>query len=486
MCLISVAPKGTDKYTELFLNGLRTAANTNTDGIGYSFKRAKSQKVFISKGYKDIDTVIAKLHKHNLKPDDELIVHQRIGNKGAKNVDMMHPFVLAWDKDVILTNNRYVDLPVMAHNGTFHSYSDNSEFSDTYNFIQKFMYKEELITLLKNDLDFFKDIFSPKLSTNRLVFLFPNTDQSLITLGDYKEDSGYLFSNESYKNKNLRNVGGHETNFSKWRGSEDWEDDLAEYNRARYGDGIYSSSEKKPSAASDFVKETIANRSAATTILGNYRQSSILYEDLVVHSGKRVDCASTGVVFRMFMDMWIPEKYNTSNQFSMIRFNPTEYNYNEFTYKCNVGDDDMGTAQGCYYQMVNFDTNVTATNYEGLHCLRKKYVNQHRNVASDYVYVPHYKLAEEFAVTPSMEYRDKYLGYYTLCKEQRNSKNLLKQINKLMTPANYKERKNLTFKGTMYLTPAAISIYQILLTKELYPEDYQKMLQELTMVLIVN
>lgn len=173
MCLIAVSPKGTQKYSEFFLNGIRKAAVTNTDGIGYSFKRSGSNRVWIAKGFKDVEKFITCLKHKRLKDNDELVVHLRIGNKGAKNTDMNHPFVLSNKPDEILTNDSYVNAITMCHNGTFYDYGDyNSIFSDTFFFVKDFMSVPEIQQLLKRSSTEFKAVFKGILRSNRLALYF--------------------------------------------------------------------------------------------------------------------------------------------------------------------------------------------------------------------------------------------------------------------------------------------------------------------------
>lgn len=477
MCLLSCAPKGTDKYSELFLKGLRNGSYTNTDGIGYSFKKDSTKKVFISKGYDKIEEVIEKLKSHKLKDEDELIVHQRIGNKGAKNIDMMHPFVLAWDEKVILSNNKYVDLPVIAHNGTFHSYSKhNSDKSDTFWFIQEFMHKKELLDLMVNDLVFFKEIFSIKLSTNRLALLFPYVDTNMVTLGEYIEEEGYLFSNNSYKDKYIRNVGGYE--YSKYAsyygGSEDYDwDDLREH-RSKEESFKGSSSEKK-----SFI-ETNAEKFVKNLNKKKYKYPTILCDEIIVNGGICVEDCRDNIKFRLFMDMWIPEKHNTESQFKSIKFNPTEFNYLDFIYKSITTDTDYGINVDTYYEIVNFDKK------DGLHSFRRFYGTGHSGTKTveKLIFISQAVIAEVFTVYPKIKYTKKYEGYYRLVAGLQPSKNVLKKINKMMIPNKYKEKENCTFKGINYNTPSAISLFQIMLFRNIFPKTYMQEIAKIDMVVI--
>lgn len=236
MCLIAIAGKDKDKYSKEFINGLITASITNSDGIGFAYKKDKTKEVYISKGYKTINKALAAMRKKKIGKKDELIVHLRIGNRGEVNTDMCHPFVIANNATDILQNKTIVNQPVMAHNGTFYNYGLNSKYSDTFHFILEFLSKSKIMDILEDNLEFFKDIFSIKLSTNRLVFLFPNSETNFIKIGDWVSENGYFYSNKSFEDRSIRNVGGYETNNlgclrgSNYRGSEEWREDLEDWN----------------------------------------------------------------------------------------------------------------------------------------------------------------------------------------------------------------------------------------------------------------
>jgi len=251
MCLISIVPKGKDKYSKEFIDGLTIASITNNDGIGFAYKSDKTKKVYISKGYKTIKKALAAMRNQRIAKRDELIVHLRIGNRGSINTDMCHPFAVSDNATDILQNHTITNLPVMAHNGTFYSYgSHNSMFSDTYHFIREFLGKSKIMDLLEDNPEFFKELFSTKLSTNRLVFLFPNSNTDFIKFGDWFHENGYYYSNASFKDKTIRNVGGNEYSSPNYldfrdrqvckkynnRDSESFGEDLEEWDLARASD----------------------------------------------------------------------------------------------------------------------------------------------------------------------------------------------------------------------------------------------------------
>jgi predicted glutamine amidotransferase len=140
MCLIIAIKSGVEKYSDFLMSAVETASFSNTDGIGFTFKRKSTGKIFITKGYQSFKDFKKAYTNKNLSDKDEVLIHLRIGNRGAKNTSMNHPFVVSDKPDEILLNNCYINKPTLVHNGTFIDYSlTGSSFSDTYFFVKDFM-----------------------------------------------------------------------------------------------------------------------------------------------------------------------------------------------------------------------------------------------------------------------------------------------------------------------------------------------------------
>lgn len=210
MCLIIVAPKGTDKFSEFLLKAIKAGANGNGDGMGFAYKRAEESKVFIDKGYEEVDFMIETLDKLKLKPEDELIIHFRIKTHGKRNATNMHPFIISAQLDIINTEKGSTDNGVLMHNGVFSSFGSwNSDYSDTWHFTNEFMSVPEIQNLLKRDSFQFEYCFEKIISSNKVAYLFGDT--GIITIGKFITDEGYKFSNSGYQsNWGYRNIGGKE------------------------------------------------------------------------------------------------------------------------------------------------------------------------------------------------------------------------------------------------------------------------------------
>src|SRR5690606_5606269 len=109
MCLAIVAGKNTDKNSDFLMDAIVAGSISNRDGMGFAFKRNSTKKVYISKGYKEVSALIDTIKSKKLGEQDELLIHARIGNKGAVNEKMCHPFVISNKEEEILLNDKYVD-----------------------------------------------------------------------------------------------------------------------------------------------------------------------------------------------------------------------------------------------------------------------------------------------------------------------------------------------------------------------------------------
>lgn len=483
MCLIALAPKGTDKNSELLTEAIKTAAKTNSDGMGFAFKRAKQRKVYLSKGYNTVEGMLRSIKSKRLKEDDELMVHLRIGNKGAKSKDMCHPFVVADNRDDILQDNTFVKKPVMMHNGTFHLYSEhNSIFSDTYFFIKDFVSHRTIQYMIKEDFTFFKKAFESKLSTNRLAFLFP--DQDMKYLGEFIEDSGYFFSNKSYIDSSVRNVGGYEYPVSTNKAGETrnyMNERIAIQNRTNLltsgsavsahhvdddewdewlsaGYGIASHRGKTNSKVGGLVEVAPPKNKTVLNKAGNSDLILAPYDAPI-----RFDCPIRGTSYRYFMGMWVPNEFKETSQEEAINWVPTEFNYNEFMFKALVDDKDIGLKKDQFYCLSTWDNGATDSK---MHC----FVRMYGNYNLDFLYVDAKQIHEKFQSFPTTKYVNKYKSYYRLMKSVSPSKTSLKRL--LNALKNNDGSKFVNYRGIELLNREAISTAAIIMMMELYPKTY--------------
>lgn len=191
MCIIAIKPKGKKMFDDEII---RTMFFNNPDGAGYMYFDKTIGKVIGKKGFMTYESLIKSLHSQDFT-EYNLIVHFRIGTSGLNDSLNCHPYP-------IFERNRVefkTDI-AMAHNGILSSYtpSKRSKINDTQMFIN----------LVLNGLskDFLKSTDCLKLLeiiavNNRLAFLDSNDKVTLI--GDFIEDSGYIYSNTTYKNRKV-------------------------------------------------------------------------------------------------------------------------------------------------------------------------------------------------------------------------------------------------------------------------------------------
>ena len=205
MCLINVAPAGTDKKSKLFLEAIKRGFDTNGDGVGIAYKGINQEGIHIRKKIMTYKEFIDYYMTLNLPAASEVIIHHRMGTSGGRNDSNCHPFVC--DAFDIKMTSGYTDAPIMAHNGIFSEYSfSGSKHSDTYHFIEEYLLKEKapngymsLLDYIYTDPAFaYKDHLSI-LSGNKLAFMFPKKGRAISLLGTFIKDGDYYFSNYSYK-----------------------------------------------------------------------------------------------------------------------------------------------------------------------------------------------------------------------------------------------------------------------------------------------
>lgn len=200
MCLIAIAPKGTDKTSEFFFNGVRSSAKTNRDGFGFAFKKADTGLVKFAKGFDNIEVMIKIILDLKLKMDDELVIHLRMRSAGEVCPENTHPFEIIYTSQPRSNNFnlKATPHPVLFHNGTFANFSrPGSKMSDTFNFTQDFMSVPGIWNMLKDNRKKFLEVFQTVLGSNKLAILSKETE--LIVIGEFITKGGFIFSNSSFE-----------------------------------------------------------------------------------------------------------------------------------------------------------------------------------------------------------------------------------------------------------------------------------------------
>lgn len=469
MCLIVVIKSGVEKYSDFLLKSVETASFSNYDGIGFTFKRKSTGKIFISKGYKEYEDFLKVYKNKNLSQDDEVLIHLRIGNKGAKSVEMNHPFVVSNDKEEILLNHKYVSKPTLVHNGTFSDHAvENSKYSDTFFFIENFMSIPEVLTLLKRDLTLFKSVFTNVLKTNRLAMLFPGNDK-LLTIGNFIEDEKYLFSNLSYTDSTYSNVGGvdifsngyrrnlpnkfdevyNRNIFKKAQSNSRFEDLIEEESGNNYKEHLHKSNRFS-------VKQSI-NHSDIT----KFEKQLILEKSIFVKEGD-------GTFLHNFCDvLYIP--LTKSVQYGLSKFILKKWNYQDFNLVATESSRDSGIVQGKSYKITCYDE-------LGENHILTQVID---NVELNCTFISDVEIYNKMYVTPrGGEYGIYYDVYKLLCTGNVMSKNQFKKLGKTITKFETKKKyDSLTYQS---ISSLKIKTLEILYNYTLeYLEDFESVNRKL-------
>lgn len=206
MCLIILCPKGTDKNSDFLKKSIRKAAITNKDGMGFMYKEGNN--ILVDKGYTNPEDLIKSLETYKFSNENGLLaIHLRIGNKGAITPEMCHPFICAEEDAEISLLQGATNRPVMMHNGTFIGLTLEKDKSDTFIFAKKFMSDENISGLFNKNTELFKEIFKSVLSVSRVLVFYPD-DRDYTKVGAWIEEDGYFFSNETFRNDKIKDVGG--------------------------------------------------------------------------------------------------------------------------------------------------------------------------------------------------------------------------------------------------------------------------------------
>lgn len=216
MCLVSVCPKGTKKYTEEVENFIRAGFHSNLQGSGFMFKRHGETTITIKKGFFNLQALYDALEAADLKDEDELVIHHRVSTGGQISGPNCHPFVLSSIHEEVCMTDGVTEKACLAHNGVFRCIDKyevkNPNFSDTYAFSRYILSNPNILKLLEEDTDLFSFLFDRFLGWSKLAILFPNRD--VLMFGDFVEENGYYHSNQGYC-RLIYNRGGVETEVPK-------------------------------------------------------------------------------------------------------------------------------------------------------------------------------------------------------------------------------------------------------------------------------
>ena len=195
MCIIIAKNKIGRIPTE---SELRNSFEYNGDGAGFMY--VDHGKVIIDKGYMNIDSFLkhyrSLLVKYNDFKNKCLVIHCRIGTSGKNDKGNTHPYPITDNVKALKSRHLFRENIGIAHNGIIHGYGTATGLNDTQEYISKYLYP-----LYYHYRDFYKNkdmLYQIKLATSSKFVILDKTD-TLYFIGDFTEDKGLYFSNNSYK-----------------------------------------------------------------------------------------------------------------------------------------------------------------------------------------------------------------------------------------------------------------------------------------------
>ena len=198
MCIIAAKPAGIDMPGA---DTIRTMWDHNNDGAGLMY--VENGKVRVEKGfmkYKSFTKALERLEKRLDLTTTPLVMHFRIRTHGGTNPECTHPFPITDSIGALKKLQVSTDVGV-AHNGIITSVVPRPGISDTMEYIAT-----QLAPLKRALPKFYENKDARLLIQNaigsRMVFL--TKAGNLYTVGDFVEDGGVLYSNDSYKPYNFR------------------------------------------------------------------------------------------------------------------------------------------------------------------------------------------------------------------------------------------------------------------------------------------
>ncbi len=195
MCIICVSRKGVRQPDE------RTIENMfyrNPHGAGYMY--ARNGKVHIHKGYMDLDDYLDAIRAEHFTAKDSVVYHFRISTQAGVGPEMTHPFPLSNQPRFMKALD--VDCKCgIAHNGIIKLTSDpnNREYSDTAIFITDYL--AYLIRTSKDLKD--KRLLDDIFTMARSKFAILDASGYIATIGEFINDRGLLYSNNSFRGYNI-------------------------------------------------------------------------------------------------------------------------------------------------------------------------------------------------------------------------------------------------------------------------------------------
>lgn len=185
MCIIAVKPSSKQMFDDAIIKQMFFR---NRDGAGLMW--TEDETVHFKKGFMTVQEILDFVHSRNWD-GVPVVLHFRIGTAGPNNGLNCHPYPI-WQSNRL---EGECDL-CMAHNGILSSYDPpfGSKINDTQVFVNKVLSNLPEGFLESKGI---RHLIRKAIGTSRLCFL--SKTGKITRFGNWVEDDGYFFSNESYK-----------------------------------------------------------------------------------------------------------------------------------------------------------------------------------------------------------------------------------------------------------------------------------------------
>lgn len=189
MCIIVAVPTNVEIPSD---EVLRTCFCSNPDGAGFMYSDGKN--VRIRKGFMEWGEFKSALDSEHIPSDSAVVLHFRIATHGKVQPKCCHPFPISSepaDLGALAIESRFG----IAHNGVIQGRRTDQNWSDSMDFVASvvaplarmnpsFMHSSDAIELLQG------------ACRSKLAIIDNAGDLALV--GDFYEDGGVFYSNESY------------------------------------------------------------------------------------------------------------------------------------------------------------------------------------------------------------------------------------------------------------------------------------------------
>jgi len=192
MCIIVAKPMGVEMPdTDTLFN----CFESNPDGAGFMWADGKS--VHIRKGFmawEDFEEALDAEIPEQKRKELAIVMHFRIATHGKVQPMCCHPFPISSSLED-LQRTRCESRFGIAHNGIIKGRTTNDKRSDTMDFVMKVV-----APLAKMNANFMRNSHAIDLlegACGSKLAILENSGE-LVTVGDFVEDEGILYSNTSY------------------------------------------------------------------------------------------------------------------------------------------------------------------------------------------------------------------------------------------------------------------------------------------------